>query len=258
MKFRWEDKKELRERVMLDPNIKSKIDEILEKIQPNITINNSDFYGEVIEAEDKKNEEEDEEKEENEEIEIEAKEIIEINEKEIDEEVLDEIFKDLCNDCPDVFAEKIHELYNEIKEDPWKHIEFRNKHTNPPKFMTKYGLLVRSKIEKIIADFYYDCNLEFEYEKGLIVGGEPFTPDFHLKKHLIFHEHFGGRPNESDEDYEKRISYKEKEYDSLEGIKWFYTTREDEENIEKVISKKLKEFGVYTARLVLLNRKSNQ
>ena len=59
------------------------------------------------------------------------------------------------------------------------------------RFMTKSGVRVRSKIEKIIADFLTEHELRFVYEPVLDLGGFHVMPDFHLPDFNLCIEHFG-------------------------------------------------------------------
>src|SRR5437773_7984130 len=62
------------------------------------------------------------------------------------------------------------------------------------KYKTKTGIRVRSKIEKIIADFLFEKRIRFSYEPVVTVGGWRFRPDFYLPDHDVFYEHFGFGP----------------------------------------------------------------
>ena len=58
---------------------------------------------------------------------------------------------------------------------------------------TESGIMVQSQGEKKIADWLYDHNIEFLYDKPMRVSGwrSPLRPDFYLKKHRTIIEFFG-------------------------------------------------------------------
>ena len=60
-----------------------------------------------------------------------------------------------------------------------------------PKYKTRSGIRVRSKIEKIIADFLLGENIRFIYEPRVQLDEFEITPDFYLPDHNLFYEHFG-------------------------------------------------------------------
>ena len=135
----------------------------------------------------------------------------------------------------EIYEEKEEEYLNEISKNPMKRIYYRKINAKTKnKFITKSGIKVKSKIEKIIADFYYEKDIKFIYEFGILIGQIPFLIDFYLPDFNIYHEHFGF----NSEEYNKTKVYKQK---MLEGLNIFYTEGEDEEDIETAIMEKLKE-----------------
>lgn len=62
-------------------------------------------------------------------------------------------------------------------------------------YRTKKDEIVRSKSEKIIADFLFDAGIEYRYEKPLKINGYSFRPDFTFYSEkfdkVVYWEHFG-------------------------------------------------------------------
>jgi DNA helicase-4 len=115
------------------------------------------------------------------------------------------------------------------------------------KFLTKSGIKVRSKIEKIIADFYFDLGIRFEYEKEILFPklGNPKEKykiycDFYLPDYGIYHEHFG----KDDPDYLKLADIKKSAFSRF-SMHFICTSIDDELNIEESIADKLKRFGIF-------------
>lgn len=59
------------------------------------------------------------------------------------------------------------------------------------KTQTKKGEIVRSKAEARIANYLFDNNIEYEYEKSVVVDGRNIHPDFYLPKYNLFIEFYG-------------------------------------------------------------------
>ena len=98
------------------------------------------------------------------------------------------------------------------------------------KYQTRSGIRVRSKIEKIIADFLTASELTFVYEPQLEIGGHFYRPDFYLSEHGLLYEHFGINTPEYLQSAEAKI----RAYQQA-GIPFMYTTYDDEPDIEDVI-----------------------
>ncbi|MBQ1407930.1 MAG: hypothetical protein IIY88_07330 [Eubacterium sp.] len=80
--------------------------------------------------------------------------------------------------------------------------------------MTRQGFLVRSRVEALIADVYFDKGVIVEYEAPLYVGNGMFIkPDFTLHldavRSLRFHEHAGMF---NDPDYRSQLKWKLTKY----------------------------------------------
>lgn len=105
--------------------------------------------------------------------------------------------------------------------------------------MTKSGVRVRSKAEKIIADCLFDHGVWFVYEMPLRLDGVCLRPDFYLPDYDMVHEHFGLE----DERYRHAAQLKMQQYQK-HRIRFSYTTAADEADIEQVLTKRLREAGV--------------
>lgn len=58
-------------------------------------------------------------------------------------------------------------------------------------YWTKSGIQVRSKGEQEIANFLFEQNINFEYEKKITLGSKMIRPDFYLNDKDIYIEFFG-------------------------------------------------------------------
>ena len=102
------------------------------------------------------------------------------------------------------------------------------------KYRTKSGIRVRSKIEKIIADFLFDEKIRFIYEPQVRLDGFDIAPDFYLPDYSVFYEHFGlDTPA-----YRQSAKLKIGRYQRA-GVPFMYTTFQDEPEIEDAIVVKL-------------------
>ena len=104
------------------------------------------------------------------------------------------------------------------------------------RYMTQAGFRVRSKIEKIIADFLSRSQLGFLYEPCLKFSTHIVRPDFYLTEYALPYEHFGL----STPDYLRAAEIKIATYHRA-GVPFIYTTFNDEPDIEDVIVDKLAE-----------------
>ncbi|MGO8839220.1 MAG: hypothetical protein ACLQAH_09005 [Limisphaerales bacterium] len=102
------------------------------------------------------------------------------------------------------------------------------------KYQTRSGIRVRSKIEKIIADFLTASDLTFIYEPQFRIGNLFLRPDFYFPEYGLLYEHFGLNTPE----YLRSAEAKIRSYNHA-GIPFMYTTFEDETDIEDVIVEKL-------------------
>lgn len=104
------------------------------------------------------------------------------------------------------------------------------------RYMTHAGFRVRSKAEKIIADFLTKSGLRFLYEPPFRVAGVFMRPDFYVTDYALPYEHFGF----TGEDYLRSAELKIATYHRA-GVHFMYTTFNDEPDIEDVIVDKLAE-----------------
>lgn len=102
------------------------------------------------------------------------------------------------------------------------------------RYMTHAGFRVRSKAEKIIADFLTASDLKFLYEPALDLDGAIVRPDFYLCQYGLPYEHFGLATL----DYLRAAEEKVTRYHRA-GIPFIYTTFNDESDIEDVFVEKL-------------------
>ena len=102
------------------------------------------------------------------------------------------------------------------------------------KYQTRSGIRVRSKIEKIIADFLTASDLTFIYEPQLKIDNLFLRPDFYFPEYGLLYEHFGLNTPEYLQSAEAKI----RGYNHA-GIPFMYTTFNDETDIEDVIVEKL-------------------
>ena len=104
------------------------------------------------------------------------------------------------------------------------------------RYMAHAGFRVRSKAEKIIADFLTQSGIKFLYEPPLRVAGILMHPDFYLTDYALPYEHFGLNT----ELYLRAAELKIMRYYEA-GAPFMYTTFNDEPDIEDVIVDKLAE-----------------
>lgn len=143
---------------------------------------------------------------------------------------------DISEDELKKLAERILELSDKSVVKDWE---------EGKKFMTKKGIKVRSKIEKIIADFYFDRDVEIEYEKKVVFpkmnSPEKYTffCDFYLPEFGVYHEHFGM----DGKDYIELRDIKRAAFRRFK-MKFIDTSIEEEVEIEKAIAEKLGRLGI--------------
>ena len=138
----------------------------------------------------------------------------------------------------EVFEAKTKQYLAEVQGD-FKRRLLVIKKWDKGKFLTKSGIRVRSKIEKIIADFLFDCGIAFVYEPILDLDGFCVMPDFYLTELGIIIEHFGL----SSISYQAASTAKLARYDRF-NLRVIATYPEDEPQIEQVLTEKLRKFGV--------------
>ena len=98
-----------------------------------------------------------------------------------------------------VFPEKRYEysqkqlnwMFSDYERNPFKpeHLRYR----------TRSGIIVRSKAERINADFLTENGILFHYEEKLLINGYTYYPDFVIMRDdgsMVIWEHFGLMDNE--------------------------------------------------------------
>jgi hypothetical protein len=75
-------------------------------------------------------------------------------------------------------------------------------------YRTKYGLMVRSRMEVIISDFLMDNGIVVQYEPLLLLNGSELYPDFYIPSLDIYIEYWGSE----EEDYMRKRQQKEALY----------------------------------------------
>ena len=81
----------------------------------------------------------------------------------------------------EVYEDKVAVYLSEVRKDYRIRLLNLKRLEKGPAFKTKDGVRVRSKIEKIIADFLSDRGIRFTYEPILDLGGFFVMPDFYLE-----------------------------------------------------------------------------
>ena len=104
------------------------------------------------------------------------------------------------------------------------------------RYKTRSGIRVRSKIEKIIADFLFQEGIRFVYEPRVRIGEFETRPDFYLPDYRLLYEHFG-----MDDEMYCRAALEKIDRYRRSGVPFVYTTFNDEPDIERVIEEKLAE-----------------
>ena len=102
------------------------------------------------------------------------------------------------------------------------------------RYRTYAGYRVRSKAEKIIADFLTVSELAFIYEPQIKIGSLYVRPDFYFPEYGLLYEHFGLNTAQYLQAAERKIAG----YHHA-GIPFMYTTFNDEPDIEDVVVEKL-------------------
>jgi hypothetical protein len=104
------------------------------------------------------------------------------------------------------------------------------------RYMTHAGFRVRSKAEKIIADYLSQGGIRFLYEPVLRLGDQLVRPDFFLSDYDLPYEHFGLNTTDYLWEAEAKIALYHRA-----RMPFMYTTFLDEPDIEDVIVDKLAE-----------------
>jgi dGTP triphosphohydrolase len=148
-------------------------------------------------------------------------------------------FRDQAGLYREVYHEKMEEYVAEVGSDYRKRLEVAKKWGSSLRFKTKSGIRVRSKAEKIIADFLFEKGIEFAYEPIANLGGFYVVPDFYLADYDFCLEHFGLEQQE----YTKSAASKLGRYRQCK-VRVVCTYAAEEPDIEEILTQKLREAGV--------------
>ena len=136
------------------------------------------------------------------------------------------------------YTQKRHEHQPTISDAPHhngeKKYDSSRDWNSGPRYQTKSGIRVRSKIEKIIANFFTDEGISFVYEPVVTIDGTRLRPDFYLPSYNLIYEHFG----RDDDAYQRVAEFKISLYQK-NGTAFMFTTSADEPDIEDAIVDKL-------------------
>jgi hypothetical protein len=139
----------------------------------------------------------------------------------------------------EVYQGKVALYVKEARQDYRARLMNLKRLPSGPRFKTKSGIRVRSKAEKIIADFLFERGLQFAYEPIVELSGYYVMPDFHLTDYDVYLEHFG----RDDQDYLQSAQAK-LERCRQANVHLVWTRSADEPDIEEVLTWKLREAGV--------------
>lgn len=169
--------------------------------------------------------------------------------KDYDDYEVDKLYDDLHPARKRLFSpleKTIEQKYND-----WIALEYQGKEfqEGTPVILTEKGERVRSKTEKIMADYFYRNNIEYKYEKPLFLKGYGYVyPDFtFFSKRIgaeVYWEHDGRM---DDPEYARKAIKKIEEYENNEiymGERLFVTfetsnkilsTREIEQVLKRIM-----------------------
>ncbi len=119
-----------------------------------------------------------------------------------------------------------------------KNIKWKKKLQAGLKLKTKRGDNVQSRGEVIIADFLYDNNIKYIYDKPTrfsFFQPTSIRPDFYLPEYDIYIEYWGMRGNKN---YDQKTEWKQKIY-KKHNKKLINLYKEDKNNIPKILKQKL-------------------
>lgn len=151
--------------------------------------------------------------------------------------------KPLCYDCwlksRNIKKDVKTPLTNDKPQIKYTNQNFREKYKKGLKVRTKHGLLVRSRIERTIAEFLTDNGIIVQYEPTLILDGQELHPDFYIQAIGVYLEHWGSDgPN-----YLKNRKIKEDIY-KKHNVKYISTEESDVDNIYDKLKIELSKYGI--------------
>lgn len=107
--------------------------------------------------------------------------------------------------------------------------------------ITKRGEEVRSRSEKMIADYFYENRIEYEYEKPVYIKGHSgwkiINPDFYLPEYNVYVEFWGWADN--NKKYNQNMKWKMKQYYD-NGIIFFSIYPRDLKDLDWIIKQRFK------------------
>ena len=102
---------------------------------------------------------------------------------------------------------------------------------------TKQGERVRSKAEKYIANYFFDNNIKYVYEKELrLEPGVVLSPDFYLTDYGVYVEYWGLLDKQF---YRREMAYKMKHY-RRHGIRYISLYEDNMLNLNYHFRKRFK------------------
>ena len=151
--------------------------------------------------------------------------------------------KPLCYDCwlksKNIKKDNKTRLTNDKPQIKYTNQHFREKYKEGLTVRTKHGLLVRSRIERTIAEFLTDNGIIVQYEPTLILDGQELHPDFYIQAIGVYLEHWGSdEPN-----YLKNRKIKEEIY-IKHNVKYISTEESDVDNIYDKLKVELSKCGI--------------
>lgn len=92
---------------------------------------------------------------------------------------------------------------------PPRGVKLERNEKNAPRYETRAGFKVRSRLEQRCADWLHEQKIAVQYEPLILLAGRQYRPDFFLPQHELFIEICGYRhmPFYTDRQEEKRRLY---------------------------------------------------
>lgn len=133
--------------------------------------------------------------------------------------------------------EFISDLYWQVTEDRKSGMEKPGKYDEGRKYKTNRGVLVRSKAEVMIDNFYFKNKIKARYEPALVLSGKTLHPDWIIELPdgtELIHEHVSQKSK-------SLFNFKEKLYQKYK--KQYIVSYDDEEkDIETALKEKLSQY----------------
>lgn len=116
-------------------------------------------------------------------------------------------------------------------------LDFRERYPDEPRYRCRNGIMVRSKIEKEIADWLYINGIRFAYEPLLFFNNVELHPDFYLEDIKLVLEHWGM----DSKSYNEKRRNKERIYRD-NNQEYVYTEKTDEEHLSDKLVRLLQKY----------------